>query len=57
MKLENFSVVPNGGKGYILLIEGVMPYNTTEGQMTLDVISNAENFSLDEIQSVEPLEY
>ena len=31
MKLENFAVVPNGGKGYILLIEGVMPYNTTEG--------------------------
>lgn len=31
MKLENMLFPPNGGKGYQLIIEGVMPYNTTEG--------------------------
>lgn len=33
MKLENFTLAANNGKGYILIIEGVMPYNTIEGQL------------------------
>jgi hypothetical protein len=31
MKLENMIFNPNNGKGYSIIIEGVMPYNTTEG--------------------------
>ena len=57
MKLENFTLAENNGKGYILIIEGVMPYNTTEGQLQIEVITNKENFALEEIQQVEPLEY
>jgi len=31
MSLTNLKLKPNGGAGYFLIIEGVMPYNTNEG--------------------------
>jgi hypothetical protein len=31
LRLENMVFPPNNGKGYSLLIEGVMPYNSAEG--------------------------
>lgn len=34
-----------------------MPYNTTEGQIQIDVQSSADNFTLDEIVSTEPMEW
>ena len=54
MKIENLNL--STGK-YCLMIEGVMPYNTNEGQLSIEVISNRENFQLEEIQHVEPVEY
>lgn len=30
-RLENMLFAPNNGKGYSIIIEGVMPYNTGEG--------------------------
>ena len=33
MRVDNLVLQPNNGKGYSLMIEGVMPYNTTEGQI------------------------
>ena len=57
-KLENLVLQPNGGKGYSLMIEGVPPYNTNEGnQLQLEVIASRPDFALEEVQSVEPLEY
>jgi hypothetical protein len=49
MKLENMAFSPNGGKGYMLIIEGVMPYNTTEGQLQLEALTNLSTFTLDEV--------
>lgn len=56
-KVENLRFSPNGGKGYCLVVEGVMPYNTTEGQLQVEVLTNLSTFSLDDVQHVEPLEY
>ena len=33
-------LLPASNEGYILIIEGAMPYNTTDGQLQLDVLSN-----------------
>ena len=33
MRLDNMIFTFNNGKGYSIVIEGVMPYNTTEGQL------------------------
>ena len=49
MKIENLNLKPNNGKGYTLMIEGVMPYNTTEGQLQVEVLSNKDNFALEEV--------
>jgi len=57
MKIENMILQPNEGKGYTLVVEGVAPYNTAEGQLQLEVLCNKEDFSLQEVQHVEPLEY
>lgn len=34
-----------------------MPYNTTEGQIQIDALSNSEQFELTEIVGCEPIEY
>jgi len=54
--VENLNL-PATDEGYILLIEGIMPYNTSEGQLQLDLISNEEHLELKEIISCEPVEY
>jgi hypothetical protein len=57
MNVSDLKLKPNGDAGYYLVIEGVMPYNTAEGQMVIDTLCNKENFELKEVQSVEPQEY
>lgn len=37
--LENLSLNPTA-EGYLVVIEGVMPYNTNEGQLQLEVATN-----------------
>ena len=54
--LHNLSL-PVNEDGYLLLIEGAMPYNTTEGQIQLELLSNEETFELTEIIGCEPIEY
>jgi hypothetical protein len=54
--LHNVSL-PVNEDGYLLLIEGAMPYNTTEGQIQLELLSNEETFELTEIIGCEPIEY
>lgn len=39
------------------MIEGCMPYNTTEGQLQIDLNTNQENLELQEIIGCEPVEY
>ena len=39
------------------MIEGVMPYNSAEGKMDIEVLTNKDNFVLEEIMHTEPLEY
>lgn len=56
MCIENLTL-PVTEVGYSLVIEGVMPYNTTEGQLTIEVQSNQEAFGLEEITGCEPVEY
>jgi len=36
MNVQNLSL-PKNDLGYILIVEGNMPYNTTEGQIQIDV--------------------
>jgi len=56
MCLENMKF-PVNAEGYTLIIEGAMPYNTTEGTITLDMMTNEEGFELQEIVGCEPIEY
>ena len=42
---------------YTLLIEGCMPYATTDGQMQLEALTDCETFELAEVQLCEPVEY
>lgn len=46
-----------GPGDYSLLIEGTMPYNTTEGQLQIEAFSDSESFELTEIQLCEPIEF
>jgi len=50
-------VKANEGKGYLLIVEGAMPYNTTEGQMVVEVLSDKEGVDFQEIVHTEPVEY
>lgn len=45
MCLENIKL-PVIEEGYTLIVEGAMPYNTTEGTLTLDLLTNDETFDL-----------
>lgn len=46
MNLDDIKLKSNGANGYALVIEGVMPYNTNEGQLVIDTICNKESFAL-----------
>ena len=48
MNLNNLKLKPNAN-GYSLIIEGVFPYNTNDGQMVIDTLSNSETFELKEV--------
>ena len=54
--LENLSL-PVNKDGYIMLIEGCMPYNTADGSVQIDVNTNQEDLELQEIVGCEPVEY
>lgn len=56
MDIQNLHL-PQNTNGYILVIDGNMPYNTQEGQLQIDVQSNNESFALEEIIGTEPVEY
>lgn len=43
--LDNLTL-PATEEGYILLIEGCMPYNSAEGQLQIDLNTNQENLEL-----------
>lgn len=57
LNVADLRLKPNGGAGYSLLVEGVPPYNTNEGQLIIDTYSNSEAFALHEVMQCEPLEY
>ena len=57
LNLGDIKLKPNGVNGYCLIVEGVMPYNTTEGQLVIDTLCNKESFALTEIMQCEPVEY
>ena len=40
-----------------MILEGVMPYNSNEGQVVIDTLCNKEEFALTEVIQCEPLEY
>ena len=42
---------------YILLVEGNLPYNTTEGQIHLEVQTTSDTLELTEIIGCEPVEF
>lgn len=56
VQLDNLKFEPTD-QGYLIVIEGVMPYNTTENQIVLDVSTNQENLDFVEVMSCEPVEY
>lgn len=49
MNLADLKLKPNGPGGYSLIVEGVMPYNTAEGQLVIDTLCNSEAFGLTEV--------
>ena len=57
MGLNDLTLKPNGGAGYYLAIEGVMPYNTGDGPLNIDTLCNKEAFELKDVVQCEPLEY
>ena len=56
LNLTDLKLKPNES-GYCLIIEGVMPYNTNEGQLVIDTLCNQESFALTEVVQCEPVEY
>lgn len=57
MNVSDLKLKPNDGHGYALTVEGVLPYNTNEGQLVIDTLCNKEAFALQEIVQCEPVEY
>ena len=39
LNLDNLKFEPTD-QGYLIIIEGVMPYNTQEGQLVIDLSTN-----------------
>jgi hypothetical protein len=56
LNIQNLGLAKNE-QGYIFIVEGNMPYNTTEGTLTIDVQSTDQNFQMDEIVQTEPMEW
>lgn len=57
MNVKNLQLNPNGGAGYSIMVEGVMPYHTHEGQLTIDLLTNSETLNFEDVQHCEPVEY
>lgn len=57
MNVNDLKLKPNKGHGYYLIVEGVMPYNTADGQLIIDTLCNKDSFALTEVVSCEPQEY
>ena len=57
MTMNNLKLKPNGDHGYFMILEGVMPYNSSEGQVVIDTLCNKEEFALQEVIQCEPVEY
>ena len=54
--IENLKLPPTE-EGYVFIIEGCMPYNTTEGSLQIDLNTNQDDLELKEIIGCEPVEY
>ena len=57
LAMNNLKLKPNGEHGYFMNLEGVMPYNSNEGQVAIDTLCNKEEFALQEVIQCEPVEY
>lgn len=55
MALQELKIAPKAE--YVLIVEGVFPYNTAEGQLVIETLSDNEAFELKDVQQCEPLEY
>ena len=53
LRTQKMVFEPNDGKGYSLLLEGMMPYNCPEGSLSLEVLTNREELSFENIELVE----
>ena len=56
LNIQNLQL-PKNDLGYTFIVEGIMPYNTPEGNIQVDVQSSHENFTFEEIVGTEPVEY
>jgi hypothetical protein len=54
MNVSDLKLNPND---YYLIVEGVMPYNSADGQLVIDTLCNKDGFALNEVVSCEPQEY
>lgn len=61
LTLNNLNIqglnLPKNDAGYTFIVEGMMPYNTPEGQIQVDVQSKSDQLVFDEIIGTEPVEY
>ena len=55
MSLQDLKIAPMAE--YVLIVEGVFPYNTADGQLVIETLSDNEAFELKDVQQCEPLEY
>ena len=44
---QKMTFQPNDGAGYLVFVEGMMPFNVPEGSLALDVFSNREGLALE----------
>ena len=54
---QKMTFQPNEGAGYVVLVEGMMPFNVSEGTLSLDLFSNREALALEQVEQLDPLEY
>jgi hypothetical protein len=48
---------PNNGAGYAIVLEGIMPYDTADGTLNFDVLTDKEDLFFEQLEMIEPLEY